>query len=167
MFSTMCYMFIRDAYERTISDLGEWIHLKRGVVLWRVWPNWSMWTPYHALRCGRPPCGEPRGSDCYGNRAIVWCLTGIDYKKPKLGSNDLIILWDSDFLLYSCFSTLCFLLKLTQNGQRYNKPLKFGVEFLVQVSMEGHFSTERHADTLLSRTYICLFNLLCIILFFY
>ncbi|KAI5659594.1 hypothetical protein M9H77_28387 [Catharanthus roseus] len=33
----------------TVSDSGEWIHLKRGVALWRVWPNRSMWTPHHAL----------------------------------------------------------------------------------------------------------------------
>ncbi|KAI5650161.1 hypothetical protein M9H77_36166 [Catharanthus roseus] len=32
------------------SDLGEWIHLKRGVVMWRSWPNRSTWTPQHALR---------------------------------------------------------------------------------------------------------------------
>ncbi|KAI5661753.1 hypothetical protein M9H77_21076 [Catharanthus roseus] len=33
-----------------VSDLGEWIHLKRGVVLQRTWPNRSTWTPQHALR---------------------------------------------------------------------------------------------------------------------
>ncbi|KAI5662508.1 hypothetical protein M9H77_21831 [Catharanthus roseus] len=32
------------------SDSREWIYLKRGVVLWRTWPNRSMWTPHHALR---------------------------------------------------------------------------------------------------------------------
>ncbi|KAI5673839.1 hypothetical protein M9H77_14203 [Catharanthus roseus] len=30
-------------------DSGEWIHLKRGIVPWRTWPNHSTWTPHHAL----------------------------------------------------------------------------------------------------------------------
>ncbi|KAI5650487.1 hypothetical protein M9H77_36492 [Catharanthus roseus] len=31
-------------------DSGEWIHLKRGVVPWRAWPNRSTWTPQHSLQ---------------------------------------------------------------------------------------------------------------------
>ncbi|KAI5666728.1 hypothetical protein M9H77_16581 [Catharanthus roseus] len=31
-------------------DSGEWIHLKRGIVPWRAWPNRSTWRPHHALR---------------------------------------------------------------------------------------------------------------------
>ncbi|KAI5683847.1 hypothetical protein M9H77_05075 [Catharanthus roseus] len=33
----------------TVSDSGEWIHLKRGIVPWRVWRNRSTWTSHHAL----------------------------------------------------------------------------------------------------------------------
>ncbi|KAI5672202.1 hypothetical protein M9H77_12566 [Catharanthus roseus] len=31
-------------------DSGEWIYLKRDVVLWKAWPNWCTWTQHHALR---------------------------------------------------------------------------------------------------------------------
>ncbi|KAI5654184.1 hypothetical protein M9H77_31371 [Catharanthus roseus] len=33
-----------------VSDSREWIHLKRVVAPWRVWPNRSMWTLHHALQ---------------------------------------------------------------------------------------------------------------------
>ncbi|KAI5672689.1 hypothetical protein M9H77_13053 [Catharanthus roseus] len=36
--------------EWKVSDSGEWIHLKRDVAPWRVWPNRSTWTPHHALQ---------------------------------------------------------------------------------------------------------------------
>ncbi|KAI5657277.1 hypothetical protein M9H77_26070 [Catharanthus roseus] len=32
------------------------------------------------------------------NRALVWCLAGIDYEMPELGSNDLVTLWGLDFV---------------------------------------------------------------------
>ncbi|KAI5671418.1 hypothetical protein M9H77_11782 [Catharanthus roseus] len=34
----------------TVSNSGEWIHLKRSVAPWRIWPNRSTWTLHHALR---------------------------------------------------------------------------------------------------------------------
>ncbi|KAI5653757.1 hypothetical protein M9H77_30944 [Catharanthus roseus] len=159
MFSTICYMFLRNHR----SDSGEWIHLKRGVVPWRVWPNRSTWTLHHALRWGRPPCGELEGletkvgpkvdllygkSGCYENHVLLWCLAGIDYEKLELSSNDLVLLWEPDFVHGA--RLLHYI--LTQDGQRYSKPLKLGVELLVRVSPEGHFSVERHADTLLSHS---------------
>ncbi|KAI5683179.1 hypothetical protein M9H77_04407 [Catharanthus roseus] len=37
-------------------------------------------------------------SDCYGNRALVWCLACIDYEMLELDSDDLVMLWDPDFV---------------------------------------------------------------------
>ncbi|KAI5676764.1 hypothetical protein M9H77_07714 [Catharanthus roseus] len=87
---------------------GEWIHLKRGVAPWKVWPNRSTWTLHHALRwVGR----------------LVESQEGLETKVgPK---TDLV-------------GALGICSILTQGGQRYNKPLKLGVEFLVRVSSEGH-----------------------------
>ncbi|KAI5667818.1 hypothetical protein M9H77_17671 [Catharanthus roseus] len=45
----------------------------------RVWPNWSMRTPHHAR------------SAVVCNRALVWCLAGIDYEMLKLGSDGLVL----------------------------------------------------------------------------
>ncbi|KAI5677923.1 hypothetical protein M9H77_08873 [Catharanthus roseus] len=165
MFSTICYMFIRNSsilgallMAWTISDSGEWIHLKRGVVLWRVWPNRSTYNTASCSAEGFETKVGPRAdlSGCYGNRALVWYLTGIDYEKLELSSDDLVMLWDPDFIRGA--RLLHYI--LTQGGQRYSKPLKLGVEFLVRVSPKGHvvvllfwnlsFSVERHADTLFS-----------------
>ncbi|KAI5675342.1 hypothetical protein M9H77_06292 [Catharanthus roseus] len=86
-----------------ISDSGEWIHLKRGVAPWRVWPNWSTWTLHHALRWDSHLVESQEGLETkvgpridlverlFGNRALVWCLAGIDYEMPELDSDDLIL----------------------------------------------------------------------------
>ncbi|KAI5673488.1 hypothetical protein M9H77_13852 [Catharanthus roseus] len=34
----------------------------------------------------------------YGNRALVWCLADINYEMPEFGSDDLVMLWDPDFV---------------------------------------------------------------------
>ncbi|KAI5668806.1 hypothetical protein M9H77_18659 [Catharanthus roseus] len=83
------------------SDLGEWIHLKRGVVPWRAWPNRSTWTSHHALRWDgcfvesqevlENKVGPRADLRLFGNRALVWCLAGIDYKMPKFDSDDLVV----------------------------------------------------------------------------
>ncbi|KAI5662616.1 hypothetical protein M9H77_21939 [Catharanthus roseus] len=85
------------------SDSGEWIHLKRRVVSWRVWPNRSTWTPHHALWWDGRLVESQEGLEAkvgpkidlverlFGNRALVWCLAGIDYDMPKFDSDDLFV----------------------------------------------------------------------------
>ncbi|KAI5672636.1 hypothetical protein M9H77_13000 [Catharanthus roseus] len=86
----------------------EWIHLKRGIAPQRVLPNWSMWTPHHALRW---------------DGSLVESQEGLE---TKVGPRaDLV----GAPRIYSL---------LTQDGQRYSKPLKLSVEFFVRVSSKGH-----------------------------
>ncbi|KAI5666770.1 hypothetical protein M9H77_16623 [Catharanthus roseus] len=83
------------------SDSGEWIHLKRGVIPWRAWPNRSTWTPQHALQWDDRLVESQEGLETkigprpdlrlFGNRALVWCLTGIDYEMSKFDFDDLIM----------------------------------------------------------------------------
>ncbi|KAI5676835.1 hypothetical protein M9H77_07785 [Catharanthus roseus] len=68
------------------------------------------------------------GVRLFGNRALVWCLAGIDYEMPKLGFDGLKSLQRTHTRgLTECsrsrFSISCLLLRLTQDGQGYNKPL--------------------------------------------
>ncbi|KAI5663194.1 hypothetical protein M9H77_22517 [Catharanthus roseus] len=63
-----------------VSHSGEWIHLKRGIVPWRAWPNRSTWTTYHA------PQWE---SIAVWKSSARGCLAGIEYGTPELGYDDL------------------------------------------------------------------------------
>ncbi|KAI5663573.1 hypothetical protein M9H77_22896 [Catharanthus roseus] len=104
---TLAYIYIFSiATPEPHPDSGEWIHLKKGVVPWRAWPNRSMWTPHHALRwdgClvesqeGLETKVGPRadlvilGERLFGNRVLVWCLAGIDYEIPEFNSDYLVV----------------------------------------------------------------------------
>ncbi|KAI5671791.1 hypothetical protein M9H77_12155 [Catharanthus roseus] len=83
------------------SDSREWIHLKRGIVPWRAWPNRSTWTPHHAMRWDGRLVESQEGLETkvgpmadlwlFGNRALVWCLDGIEYDMPEFDSDDLVV----------------------------------------------------------------------------
>ncbi|KAI5667810.1 hypothetical protein M9H77_17663 [Catharanthus roseus] len=57
-----------------------WIHLKRGVVPGGFGPI--------SIYVDIASCST---YSCYGNRALVWCLAGIDYEMPELFSDDLVM----------------------------------------------------------------------------
>ncbi|KAI5667771.1 hypothetical protein M9H77_17624 [Catharanthus roseus] len=100
----LAYIFLVSPVEPELhSDSGEWIHLKRGLLPWRTWPNWSTWTLYHALQWddrlvesqeGLETNVGPKvdlvvlGKRLFGNRALV---IDIDYKMPKFDSDDLVV----------------------------------------------------------------------------
>ncbi|KAI5657042.1 hypothetical protein M9H77_25835 [Catharanthus roseus] len=53
----------------------------------------------------RPVWTSDMGVQLFGNRALVWCLAGIDYEMPELGSDDLVMgselcLWSPTIALY-------------------------------------------------------------------
>ncbi|KAI5657906.1 hypothetical protein M9H77_26699 [Catharanthus roseus] len=98
------------------SGAPYWLDpLEEGCSTVEVWPSRSIWTPYHALQwVGRLVESQEGLETKVGPRQNLAGAPGI------------------------CFSISCFLLKLTQDGQRFSKPLKLGVEFFVRVSLEGH-----------------------------
>ncbi|KAI5667763.1 hypothetical protein M9H77_17616 [Catharanthus roseus] len=79
--------------------------LEEGRRPWRVWPNISTWTPYHALRWDGRLVESQEGLETkigpradfrwkerlFGNRSLIWCLASIDYEMPDLGSDDLVL----------------------------------------------------------------------------
>ncbi|KAI5658454.1 hypothetical protein M9H77_27247 [Catharanthus roseus] len=82
--------------------------LEEGVVPQRVWPNRSTWTLHHALLWD--------GRLAESQEELE---TKFDPRAGLVGAPGICNL-------------------LTQDGQRYSKSLKLGVEFLVQVSLEGY-----------------------------
>ncbi|KAI5658943.1 hypothetical protein M9H77_27736 [Catharanthus roseus] len=136
-----------------VSDSEEWIHLKRGVGCGGCGPMvyvdtasliWEEWL--------------------FDNRVLVWCLVGIDYEMLELGSDDLIMLWDLDFVHFlaaprtphvglsisgvkatkeKCFLIILhelFFVKLLHHGRleaQYAAEV-VGMEFFVRVYPEGH-----------------------------
>ncbi|KAI5677396.1 hypothetical protein M9H77_08346 [Catharanthus roseus] len=49
------------------------------------------------------------GMRLFVNRALVWCLAGVDYEMPELGSGDMVIgsrlcLWSPTIALHVCLS---------------------------------------------------------------
>ncbi|KAI5653746.1 hypothetical protein M9H77_30933 [Catharanthus roseus] len=68
------------------------------------------------------------GVRLFGNQALVWCLAGVDYEMPELDSDDLKSLRRTHThrlteRSHSRFSISCFLLRLTQERQKHDKPL--------------------------------------------
>ncbi|KAI5667244.1 hypothetical protein M9H77_17097 [Catharanthus roseus] len=81
-----------------------------------------MWTLHHALRWDSrlgesqeglktkvglraPGLTSDMGERLLSNRALVWCLAGIDDEMPKLGTDDLVLgskpcLWSSTVALH-------------------------------------------------------------------
>ncbi|KAI5673764.1 hypothetical protein M9H77_14128 [Catharanthus roseus] len=84
--------------------------------------------------------------NCYGNRALVWCLAGIDCDMSELGSDDLVL--GSGLCPWSHTIALHVLLNLGVKAVL----MCLDSLRLPSCARTPHFSTERHADTLLSHS---------------
>ncbi|KAI5652389.1 hypothetical protein M9H77_29576 [Catharanthus roseus] len=68
--------------------------LEEGRSTWRAWPNWYLRGHRFMLCGGTATLGRARRGlklRAVVNRALIWCLAGIDYEMPKLGSDDLVL----------------------------------------------------------------------------
>ncbi|KAI5672711.1 hypothetical protein M9H77_13075 [Catharanthus roseus] len=65
-----------------------WIHLKRGAI-----PRWCgpIGSPGRYPRNLSPGLASDMGERLLWNRALIWCLAGIDYEMPELGSDDCVL----------------------------------------------------------------------------
>ncbi|KAI5657415.1 hypothetical protein M9H77_26208 [Catharanthus roseus] len=82
--------------------------------------------------------GQPPYCSCYENQVLVWCLAGIDCEMPKLSSDDLVI---PTVALHALLNSGI------EAALMYLDSLR-----LPNCDRNPHFSVERHAYTLLSRS---------------
>ncbi|KAI5657024.1 hypothetical protein M9H77_25817 [Catharanthus roseus] len=133
----------------TVSDSGGWIHLRKSIIPWRVWPK-----RYYVRHCIML---------CDGTAALwrvrmdlkLRCLADTDYEMSELVFDDLVMgsglcLWCTTFALHVllnsgveaallCLDSFSLPSSLTQIEQWRSQPLKFYAwSFWI-----GSFSEER------------------------